>query len=80
MLQSTGHIWISEFSNVAETGGYLFDRSGGNYSETVQTFAVSSGSCQVRARRALSGSPTGIPADRIRIDYSLSPTFLVRRF
>ncbi|MEE2901154.1 MAG: hypothetical protein VYC39_02445 [Myxococcota bacterium] len=72
-LDSTGHVWISEFSDFADTGAYLFDRSGGNYSETVQTFAVTSGSCRVRSRRALSGSPTGIPADSIRIDYSLSP-------
>ena len=72
-LDSTGHVWISEFSDFADTGAYLFDRSGGNYSETVQTFAVTSGSCRVRSRRALSGSPTGIPADSIRVDYSLSP-------
>ena len=53
-----------------DTGAYLL-------TEVVElqrnsaNFAVTSGVSS--SRRALSGSPTGIPADSIQIDYSLSP-------
>ena len=72
-LASTGHVWLAEFSRSASTGGYMYDRSGGNYSETVQTFAVSSGSCRVRTRRALSGAATGIPLRKMQIDFTDNP-------